>query len=82
MDRQLYLLTAIKSVGYDSYDGFVVSAQAPIYARLLANKHEPLGDETRFGNSDFWLDPSLSTCDRIGISSVPEGVVLSSFNAG
>lgn len=68
----------------DYYDGFVVVAKSARDARKMAARWGN-GDDgsTRVVNPEF-LDRTLTTCLKLGVTTgrVPQGVVLSSFNAG
>ena len=71
----LWFVSAKSTVGYDCYDAHVVSCESAERARQYCAANP--GDEGR----DLWLDPNLSDCVEI-LSTEPEGIVLSSYNAG
>jgi hypothetical protein len=63
--------------GYDTYDAMVIAASSAKRARQLAN--EETGDEGK-----IWADANMVSCEMIGraCSSVVEGRIIGSFNAG
>lgn len=75
---QIFHMAARQSVGYDSYDSFVVVAGSESEARTIAA--ECAGDE----GEELWLDGQFSSCTAIGTphADLEVGVVVSSFNAG
>ena len=83
----LYLLRAKEGVGYDSFDGFVISAKNEIEARHVAQINgadEIASWEGHYRNSKsipFWDDEEYSSCEELYPNWMP-GIVLSSFNAG
>lgn len=81
MTRFLYLLKLRKqhTFEYDYPDGFVVSAESPIQARRIAQK---ASGEKRWDGTPRWLDPQDTTVRKIGLSTVKQGVVLTSERAG
>lgn len=90
----IYLLKAIKLVGYDSYDSHVVIANSEAEAREMV----PCGDEAwaplKSGEREedrrermqaWWQDPKNVTCVAVGVGCGTYGkpqVLCSSFNAG
>ena len=78
---KLFLLTQEQIAGYDTYDSCVVCAENEDKARLIRPCGK-WGDPTRFPS--WATDPSEVNVKYIGDaeSSIKEGVVMVSFNAG
>lgn len=64
-----------KAINYDYTDSFVIRANDERGARIIASQES--GDE----GAESWLDPRFSTCSLLSQHG-PDGVVISSFNAG
>lgn len=75
----LYLLLEVHAQRPRIYDvavGFVVAAETELDARVLASERS--GDE----GEEPWLDATKSTCEVIGATYKPRGVILRDFVAG
>lgn len=71
---KLYLLKRINRLGYDEYDGFLISADSESEARSLCK----YADE-----GDIWGDSSEVSCKEVApYTEEPKGIVLERFNAG
>jgi hypothetical protein len=73
--------------GWDSADGFVVRAESEEEARKIAGENAGL-EEWDFEKNEpvdrgpeFWGDPKMTTCVRVG-NEGERGVVLESYRAG
>ena len=75
---KLYLLERVEQADWDQYDGFVIAAESPEAARILANR-----EVTEYDNCD-WTNEDQVSCRRIAETSIffQETVVISDFNAG
>ena len=77
----LYLLTQNEEFGYDTYDSVVVAAKTETDAKSI----HPSGDDAWGYWSGCWpKSPENVDAKLIGyaVEGTPEGVILSSFNAG
>ena len=79
----LYLISQDENNDYDTYDSAVVCAQNEQEARMI----QPNGTGKEFNTGDFgtWAKyPDQVKVTLIGVadSSIAEGLVLASFNAG
>ena len=78
----LYLLTQLRVLGYDTYDSVIVCAKNPKEAKQFHPDGNTLPSSSY---SKSWVDdPDQVDCKLIGEAArgVPPGVVLASFNAG
>jgi len=68
---------------WDTYQGFVISAETPEQARRIAQ--ESGGAETHANNYTdrfpAWIDPAYSSCVELEPTAEP-GIIISDFNAG
>ena len=69
----IYVLKRSGRVSYDECEGFVIVAESPEDARILANRRA--GDEGK-----IWDDPAKASCEIVDPSV--EGIVLEAFRAG
>lgn len=82
---KLYLIRRKwNDVEYDEYIGYVVSAESAEEAERFHPTEDikhitPLGEEER---NMSWPLERETTCVLLGTSSVPKGVVFTSFKAG
>lgn len=71
---RIFLLKSKRDVGYDEYDGFVVSAPDPQTAKQLCKAHCGRANWADFN------DPHITVVGRSRLKT--PRVVLASFNAG
>lgn len=71
----LYLLERQDDVGYDEFDSIVVAAPTEQAARAI----RPRGG---WVYGEAWEDVETLTCQLIGTTNLPTGLVHTSFNAG
>lgn len=78
---KLYLLKPFDDPRqYDTNQGFVIAADTPHRARLLAQKQ--IADE-RFIEPNFWMSTGWSSCQEISKeTNIGKGIVLRDFKAG
>ncbi len=75
---KLWLLARNGETTYDEHRGFVVSASDEEAARNIV--YEFLDKEAYRREQPFWKNGAWSTtCKQIGISIVPEGIILRDF---
>ena len=74
----IYLLTQTDNGGYDTYDSCVVIAASEREAKNI----DPSGEGWSSEFSSWASSPDKVEASLIGVSDLPEGVVLTSFNAG
>lgn len=87
----LYLVSQDYNNGYDTFDSMVISAESEEKARQF---HPKETFNTLYTQEELWKDasesmystwcrtPDQAKVELIGTSSVPEGIVITSFNAG
>lgn len=83
----LYLLTQSTVTGYDTYDSAVVAAESEDNARKIhpssyTTREQWEKEEYSSGNWPTYNDREVIKVRYLGTTDEPEGIILSSFNAG
>jgi len=76
--NNVYLLERLTKADRGEYAGFVVLADSETEARHLASGEGGSGQR----ETEYWLDPVMTSCELIDVENDPAGIILSDFNAG